>query len=241
MESLGCFLKKQREEKGYSLEAAQEETKIQIKYLRALEEENFSILPGEVFARGFLRSYADFLGISSQEVMEKYYQLQPEEEKIAITEGEEIVTKEENIFKQSNDVLKMNIKWPIIIATVGGLLIFVWLISSFLNSAPTKPQEQPVKEQTVQVPKASAPQVAPLPAPVYIKTIIKKSCWLRVSIDGKIVFEGVLAPETVKEWKGQKEVTLKLGNAGGVKVKYNNKDLGNLGAEGQVVDQVFTP
>jgi len=54
------------------LEVAEQQTKIRKKYLVALEEENFDIMPGKVYVRGFLRNYARFLGINGEDLVDRY-------------------------------------------------------------------------------------------------------------------------------------------------------------------------
>lgn len=65
MESL---LKKAREGSGYSLEEIEKKTKIRKKYLLALEEGNLSEVPGEAYAKGYLKIYSDFLGVNPQKI-----------------------------------------------------------------------------------------------------------------------------------------------------------------------------
>lgn len=50
----------------------EERTKIRAKYLRALENEEFSLLPGATYARTFLRTYAEFLGLDAKRLVEQY-------------------------------------------------------------------------------------------------------------------------------------------------------------------------
>lgn len=59
---LGSYLKNLREEKNISLEAAASTTGISLKYLKALEAEDFEKLPGLVYAKNFLKNYITFLG-----------------------------------------------------------------------------------------------------------------------------------------------------------------------------------
>ena len=63
METIGEHLKRVRKVCGYSLEDVARITKINLRYLEAIENDEFSKLPGETFLHGFLRSYAKFLGI----------------------------------------------------------------------------------------------------------------------------------------------------------------------------------
>lgn len=64
----GEILKKAREDRGISLEEVSKATKIQEKFLRALEEGNYSVLPNEVYTRGFVRNYAQFLGLDIEKI-----------------------------------------------------------------------------------------------------------------------------------------------------------------------------
>ena len=58
MGSLGDTLRSAREEKGLSLKDIADRTRINHAFLKAIEEENFSIIPGEVFITGFLKTYS---------------------------------------------------------------------------------------------------------------------------------------------------------------------------------------
>ncbi|MFA6807806.1 MAG: helix-turn-helix domain-containing protein, partial [Eubacteriales bacterium] len=63
----GEILRKTREEKGWSYEDVENNIKIRKLYLQALEEENYSILPGKTYTKGFLRTYSKFLGLKSED------------------------------------------------------------------------------------------------------------------------------------------------------------------------------
>ena len=78
---LGTLLKKARKEKGLSLDDIQEETKIRKKYLEAIEENNFEILPGNVYLKVFIKGYAREVGINYQALLENYEILNIKEEK----------------------------------------------------------------------------------------------------------------------------------------------------------------
>src|SRR2546425_243227 len=69
MSPLGETLQRARLSRGITFEEAERVTRISRKYLEALELENFSILPAPVFARGFLRSYADYLGLDAADLL----------------------------------------------------------------------------------------------------------------------------------------------------------------------------
>lgn len=81
MESIGQHLKRERELRQVSLEEMAQTTRIPLKMLHRIEEDRFDELPGEVFARGFLRSYTRALGIDAAGVVCRYDESrrQPEE------------------------------------------------------------------------------------------------------------------------------------------------------------------
>jgi len=81
MGSFGENLRREREMRGVTLEEIAESTRISTRLLRALEQEQFSELPGGVFTRSFIRHYADYLGLDSERVLAEYRQVaQPESE-----------------------------------------------------------------------------------------------------------------------------------------------------------------
>ena len=75
MTELGSWLRQAREAKRLSLEDVERETRIRAQFLAALEEEDFSRLPGDVYTRGFLRNYASFLGLDPNEALRRYKEL----------------------------------------------------------------------------------------------------------------------------------------------------------------------
>ena len=72
MESIGEKFKKRREERGLFIEQIARDTNISKKYIEAIENENFSEMPGEAYLLGFLRSYAEYLDIDPDEIVAIY-------------------------------------------------------------------------------------------------------------------------------------------------------------------------
>jgi cytoskeleton protein RodZ len=72
MFELGSSLRETRVRRGLELAQVAAETRIRTRYLQALEEERFERLPGSVYAKGFLRTYADYLGLDSQLFLDEY-------------------------------------------------------------------------------------------------------------------------------------------------------------------------
>lgn len=77
MSDLGQLLKKARSEKGMNLEELQEITKIQKRYLEAIEEGDFGLLPGNFYVRAFIKSYSEAVGLNPDEVLRLYRNVIP--------------------------------------------------------------------------------------------------------------------------------------------------------------------
>jgi cytoskeletal protein RodZ len=69
---IGNSLREARARRQIELTQAEIATKIRVKYLRALEEERFEILPSQTYVKGFLRTYADYLGLDGQLYVDEY-------------------------------------------------------------------------------------------------------------------------------------------------------------------------
>ncbi len=72
MESIGQYLRKERELREISLKEIAHQTKISPFHLRALETDNFSVFPGEAFIRGFLQNYATCIGLDANDIVNRY-------------------------------------------------------------------------------------------------------------------------------------------------------------------------
>lgn len=68
----GAFLKKMRQEKGWSLEKISEETKILLSILKDLENDKYENLPPPVYLKGVIKKYADFLKLDNKKILEIY-------------------------------------------------------------------------------------------------------------------------------------------------------------------------
>jgi len=72
MESIGAYLQRERELRQVSLEELVQVTRVPLKMLQHIEHDAFDALPGDVFARGFVRSYARALGLDADEVLARF-------------------------------------------------------------------------------------------------------------------------------------------------------------------------
>src|ERR1700757_4987606 len=72
MFEIGNSLRDARLRQGLDFPQVELATKIRAKYLRAIEEEQFDVLPAETYVKGFLRAYADYLGLDGQLYVDEY-------------------------------------------------------------------------------------------------------------------------------------------------------------------------
>jgi cytoskeletal protein RodZ len=86
MESLGQKLREAREAHSYSVEQIARDTHISKQYLEALELENFSVLPGNTYVVGFLRNYAEYLGLDPEELVTLYKNIRIQEQPMPMSE-----------------------------------------------------------------------------------------------------------------------------------------------------------
>src|ERR687897_2942513 len=70
--AVGAILRQARKRQGIDIGTVEERTKIRAKYLRALEEEDWDVLPGPAYARGFIRAYAELLGLDTEVLVEEF-------------------------------------------------------------------------------------------------------------------------------------------------------------------------
>ena len=96
MESIGEFFRQVRETKGLTIDEVASKTRIRTDFVKALEEGNFAKLPDQVFARGFVRSYARSLGLDEDDAIHRfdqsagaYYDKHVERERLRVRQAEE--------------------------------------------------------------------------------------------------------------------------------------------------------
>ncbi|MDO8643536.1 MAG: helix-turn-helix domain-containing protein [bacterium] len=71
-ETLGQYLKRERDFRGIALEDVFKRTRIAPRILRAIEMDDFEAIPGTVFIKGYLRAYSQFIGLNADEVVLRY-------------------------------------------------------------------------------------------------------------------------------------------------------------------------
>ncbi len=102
MDEIGHILREARENKGLTLEDVQANTRINVRYLTALETGQYSKLPTPVHARGFLRNYARFLGLDPQPLLDRYLATQGQEVRWNAARGDQEITPDNPLIERQD-------------------------------------------------------------------------------------------------------------------------------------------
>jgi cytoskeleton protein RodZ len=245
MDLIGEELRIRRESKGLSLREVEDATKIRMKYLIALEADDFDALPGKVYVIGFLRTYARFLEMDDEELVNKVKSLS----QFAEEQDEE---PEKTTIKKSPGSPNL-----ILIIAVIAALIFAGIVYTLSRDKNDKiPEESIPQTQTNSENESSDNGSAQNTqetetnqdannemeiSGVSVTVIIREaSCWMDVKIDGKNDFNGTLKAGENRTFVGQEKITIKYGNAGAVEVIVNGESIYPVGNPGQVITVEYT-
>lgn len=228
MNGPGKTLQQARKKKRYSVDKIHKATKIKKEYIEALENDEPSAFPAELYYKNFLKSYAQFLTLDSNEMLKLYEQSKLEQQ--------------EDLFKQTNNNIEnkfiefYNNNKKIFIY-VGYGIAFILLICVILMFIPNKKEganstnnEIVISTSTKAMPTAIIQQQ--VKQKLYIKAL--EETWIKIMSDNKKVFEGILTKSF--ESKANEEFVVKIGNIDTVQVFFNDKpvDISNKNSTNKV-------
>lgn len=151
MDEIGQKLRSARIEKGYTLDDLQQITKIQKRYLIAIEEGNFDALPGDFYVRAFIKQYADTVGIDSDALLTQFQQdipdTQPQEYVSQSVENKTRATRA----VENNPVNKLRRRLPQIALVVVGVLILAIVYYVTIANSRSNKETIPDSSPTVSV------------------------------------------------------------------------------------------
>jgi transcriptional regulator with XRE-family HTH domain len=207
-DGLGEFLRRERELRHISLDDIAERTKISRRYLEAIEEGQYERLPGETFVRGFIRSYAQTIGLDPEDTILIYSQ----------TRVVPRVTpqRRERIAPERRAWNERVLQWVLVagVVAVGVALlgvVGVLEVPNLLWFASTPP---------VDVGKAPMSTV-----PLILTAIAEADTWLRVTIDGRDVQNMLLRAGQSAKWMGQEHFVISIGNVRATRLRLNGHEL----------------
>jgi len=240
MAGFGDKLREVREQKGFSLEMVEEETKIRKLYLEALEKEAFSILPARVYATGFVKQYAQFLGLDPEEIVKEFKDLAYSH----MEEEEPPVIRERTITAPKLPKLHMKN----LFFAIGFLLLAIWagnFVIDYIGREISKNDtvKPPVTNNTPK-PSPQDPSVEPPASSQTLDMVIKvkpdQKCWVLVRVDGEEKLQGILNAGKEQSFQAKESIYIKVGNAGGIDISLNNKKQQPLGGIGEVKEKEYT-
>jgi len=173
MARFGDKLKSERENRGVGLAEIADATKINARFLEALEKGNFEQLPSEVFAKGFIRAYAQHIGADANHLIEEY------EREIAGRRGDEGSEDDREMIREMSRILtgsgedpasarRRTVAW-----IAGGLLLVVVAIWLSVRRGPSDPGSLPTQPEPTIASTQQREDVAPAlaePPPVIVET-----------------------------------------------------------------------
>ena len=242
METIGKYLKRVRETCGYSLEDVAGITRINLRYLEAIEKDDFEKIPGETFSHGFIRSFARCIGISDEEISRKIRETLKTEPQAVNTQNQDDMAERSVVRKPG----KARIILPAAAAVILAALLIVLFTSgresgTIRNSKELKEVPAESIEVQPQVVAENNQVVQKKVEPVVLKVYARELTWISARIDDKETKEALLQPGDGVMWNGDEKVVITVGNAGGIDLDVNGKRLEPIGRRGEVIrDAVIT-
>lgn len=240
--TIGTELKRIRKEKGLSLSQVHRKTNIPLNTLQAFEDDKLGDI-NTVYLQGFLKIYCNLLGVD-------YHQL--------IKQNKDIVSPNLKSTAEKAPVVNETITTADSLATIDPektgtrikshgqkirvvAIIVACLVAGFgLVKLVQKGKEQVVASNFKKVAKKKVSR-AKKSARATVKVTIraKQDCWIRATVDDRIVYQKTLKAGLFVSWKAKNDIKLSLGNAGGIELEINGKLFSPLGRPGQRIKRVL--
>jgi len=258
LKKLAEELKETREKAEITLEFIASKTRIDMKFLKAIEEGDFEVMP-EVYIRAFIKEYAVQCGLDPDSVLEKYdlakkgkyvEKKELDSEEKDDNKEDEPKSNETNSKKEFTDVQtptevdKPRGNKQQIVLALGAIIVIVIVIAGYFlfikNSSPDivveKPFEEVLQEQNKRFeitedekPKEPVKTVDSLA----LSISATDTCWVNVTIDGNIDKEFMLYRNTSTTVKAATKFDVIVGNVGDISLKLNGEPLALEGNKGQ--------
>jgi cytoskeletal protein RodZ len=240
---VGETLQRERLRAALSLDDVSAATKIAVRLLRAIEAEDFEVLPGVVFTRNFVRQYAAFLNLNPAPLLEMLPRFDLESAPLPQPPDR---PRRSSWDPRWNSALA-SVAWTVLAggAAVGAYVHFNRPLQP-ITTVHAARAPQPVRTAAA----APTPQTAdPVPAaatapadshPVQVAVTARQDAWVQAVADGKYLFSTVLKAGETRPIGADESVRIRTGNAGGIEISLNGKPIDPLGPEGQVRSVTLT-
>ncbi len=238
------MITKARKDAGLSIDDLSAATNIRAPLLRQIESDNFSQCGGETYARGHLRNIATKLNVDPQLFLTAF-----EDEQMHVDRSMQELLVENSVMREPRENRKVS--WKVLVA-ISISTLFIAGIGQILISNNSTPDIPIALEETTEPSTSAEPTTEPTAAveeeptdePVIstgegvevIITATRARSWLFVSdSSGQTLFSGQISRGTSKTFTASEQLNLKVGNAGGVDLTVNGRNLDPIGVDGQVV------
>lgn len=240
LETLGLLLMQARTDQNLILEELSEQLRIPGHYLIAIEQAQVDKLPEPVYVRGFIRKYAQALGLEQDPLVVAFLSQRTSLATSVLPSAPPPKGKPAPIFQ-----------W-----TLYGLVVAVGVVgltaafNTYLPQFTAFPPPAPVVEAIQPVPTLTPePRTKPVPIPttptpksgLNLAMNLTEASWMRVDVDGKTEFVGIVPKGATRQWQAQKKLQVRVGNAGAVMLTYNDQKIGPAGKPGQAITRIFEP
>lgn len=250
MGSFGENLRREREMRSVTLEEISDATKISLRALEALEAEDFSKLPGGVFNRNFVRTFARYLGLDEDKILIEFQAICPK--------GDDVDLKQFHPPRPAATLKetprgRLAVLILALMLVAGGYAYFA--VSrrraaapapkrAAAASAPLAPSNGSVENSALTasegaVPSSSSNRTPPAGetagqgAGLTLQVAATEKAWVAVEADGKPAFQRILNPHDIQTVKATTSFDLVTGNAQGVILTLNGETLKPLGQQGE--------
>jgi cytoskeleton protein RodZ len=267
---IGPVLENARKEKGLTLEEVEHATKIRKRYLVGLEREDYGVLPDAVYAQGFLKTYANYLGLDGEELVRELRDRRRPRRERGITYGPpkasefdrplidpgELAKTRRGRWVSGTTILTLLVALLTLTAVVGALY---YVGRGVQTSGPNPNPSQPSEEEAANGPKQEADSgQAPAkdasgtskrdeaasesqPNSLRVEVSVEGSpSWLSILADGNLAYAQIAQPGFSQTFEAKRKISIRTGNAGAVGVEVNGQNLGKLGESGEVLTKRWT-
>ena len=254
MIDIGSQLRQAREARGLSLEQAQKVTRIKRVFLEAIESDRFDELPGRVQVRGFVRSYANYLGIDPDNLLAQMdvpsngvgYTARPQAGSSGASRSETARVRSMALPSSAPTADRNpSLPLPLPILIIGAIVLFVvgglLLIQAFAGEAPAPTPTLPPNVPASISSAAESTPFAVAATGVSVTLTAGEHVWVRVSNDGFTAFEGILTPDEARSWQAEQQVIVETGNGAALNVAVNGRGIGVLGPRNRIVIRAWGP
>ncbi|MDG2991870.1 DUF4115 domain-containing protein [Candidatus Synechococcus calcipolaris G9] len=246
---IGAFLQEKRQELGLPLDEIAAKTMIRQSILEAIEAGTIAHLPEPIYTQGFIRRFADALGLEGKVIASEY----PTETHVYTVEQ-----KKESPRRLSTPQLRpIHLYLAYFFLVIGSVAALAYIFKPTVqgiadgDTAPdvtATPEASPSPAattfpETVQNSPSPSPESSPPLAdqPVQVDVTLEGDSWIEVEVDGTMVFVGMMETGSEQTWKGKERIIVRSGNAGAVNIAYNNNPAEKMGALGDVEVKEYGP